>query len=490
MATHFICQSTEPLPHVYSAGLARSSHGAVSQYEVYNTSNKPHTTFPPPGWDFSQSSEDDSLPLLLPAPKPHTQNASVFSDPDLCITPQKTKVSREKVSKSYDDLYTKPDFDPDPNLALTPMKSPLINQNEEINNEDRGVNSGKGKKQRVRFDLDDSISCNSLNENTNSFTEKTYNPEWYGNTEKELNDEMNKHTNQINAKDKTGIRTVKYTVGKVKNQPVYIPLDDNRKEEQYLKEVGQKESLACNANNIKVCQNNVSVQNVGKKGVKVVREKETSNTKSGTDKELIDTIMTSQIAVCSEPKRKVKVLRENQFTQKETEYAFPFNQDAADFACADEHIFARPEYNSTLRMKLEAEKLKESSIDIELALQKTLKASDATKAEINEKAASLVNSKGVTFTGLVSVNLPVEEICKQAAELKTARAKQIKMPKSRLKDVKEPDLMEFFSGDRQKESVMFSLNGISAPSEHLSSASHMRAFDLYKHNRAWESRLN
>jgi len=52
---------------------------------------------------------------------------------------------------------------------------------------------------------------------------------------------------------------------------------------------------------------------------------------------------------------------------------------------------------------------------------------------------------------------------------------------------KEPDVMEFFSGDIQKESVSFTLPGLSAPCEQLSTASNWRAFDLYKHNRMWNS---
>jgi hypothetical protein len=36
-------------------------------------------------------------------------------------------------------------------------------------------------------------------------------------------------------------------------------------------------------------------------------------------------------------------------------------------------------------MKLEAEKLKESSVDLDTALQRKLKVSQSTKADINEK---------------------------------------------------------------------------------------------------------
>ena len=56
-----------------------------------------------------------------------------------------------------------------------------------------------------------------------------------------------------------------------------------------------------------------------------------------------------------------------------------------EYAGGEEHMFARPEYNSTLRMKLEAEKLKESSVDLDTALQRKLQVSQSTKADINEK---------------------------------------------------------------------------------------------------------
>lgn len=51
----------------------------------------------------------------------------------------------------------------------------------------------------------------------------------------------------------------------------------------------------------------------------------------------------------------------------------------------------------------------------------------------NFQAAAHVNSESPAFSGLVSLNVPVEEMCKQAVELKTARAKHVKMPKSKLK---------------------------------------------------------
>jgi len=50
----------------------------------------------------------------------------------------------------------------------------------------------------------------------------------------------------------------------------------------------------------------------------------------------------------------------------------------------------------------------------------------------------------------------------------------------------EPDVLEFFSADRQKESVTYSLTGLPTRTAALTTADHRRAFDLYRHNRAWD----
>ena len=47
--------------------------------------------------------------------------------------------------------------------------------------------------------------------------------------------------------------------------------------------------------------------------------------------------------------------------------------------------------------------------------------------------------------------------------------------------------MEFFTSDLQKEHAELSLPGLATPSESLSTASHIRAFDLYRHNRVWDN---
>jgi len=49
------------------------------------------------------------------------------------------------------------------------------------------------------------------------------------------------------------------------------------------------------------------------------------------------------------------------------------------------------------------------------------------------QAANHVNTGATAFSGLACLDVPVNELCKNAVEAKTARAKQVKMPKSKLK---------------------------------------------------------
>ena len=51
---------------------------------------------------------------------------------------------------------------------------------------------------------------------------------------------------------------------------------------------------------------------------------------------------------------------------------------------------------------------------------------------------------------------------------------------------REPDLMEFFSAELQPEAADLTLTGVQPFAESLSTANPILAFDLYRHNRAWD----
>lgn len=329
MATHFICQSTEPLPHNYPSGPGRS-HGAVSQYEVYNNSNKPHTRFPPPGWDFSQSSEDDSLPLLYSVPQPELKNSSFLCDPDLCVTPQKAKSSSLNALNSFEaDIFKKPEVNPDQDLTLTPMKA--------LEESDKAI-VDKGRKQKVRFDLDETVTDQNLNEKLppKMSPEKQYRPELYNNEEDEVEFDIGPDGNKVSIEKPDNARTVRYTVSNIKGKSVYVPLSGD-KESQI-----QSEDKVSKAGNYIGPQSKVDeysksssqcipkTKSTGQTVVKVVREKSDSkrqpSIKQGLISDSADPIAACKVPENSGPKRKVKVLRENQYTPKQTEYTYPFQQ--------------------------------------------------------------------------------------------------------------------------------------------------------------------
>lgn len=180
-------------------------------------------------------------------------------------------------------------------------------------------------------------------------------------------------------------------------------------------------------------------------------------------------------------KRKVRVTRETMEKPALSEYTYPFSGPATDSVQEYEHVFMRPEYNSTLRMRKEIESIKESHVDVVKALDKKLQISETVSSDIREKASTKVNVSSPRFTGLVSLSVPVEDIDKP----QTFRAKPVKA-RSQSK-TREPDLMEFFSTEFQRETPELSTPGLSTPSEPLITASPMSAFDLYRHNRVWES---
>lgn len=53
--------------------------------------------------------------------------------------------------------------------------------------------------------------------------------------------------------------------------------------------------------------------------------------------------------------------------------------------------------------------------------------------------------------------------------------------------IQEPDLLEFFCPEYQREGPELSTPDLSTPSAPLVTASPMLAFDLYRHNRVWDS---
>jgi hypothetical protein len=194
----------------------------------------------------------------------------------------------------------------------------------------------KTKKQKVRFDIDESVSEEFLTKNVQqkSSTEKAYQPELYGDADDD-DFEMKKDVVRPSSGKPDNARTVRYTVGKVGDQPVYVALgnEETQKEENVIK---------CQADPVRIpAQTIPKTQTAGQKTVKVVREKSSTcarqapvkqgpgkgdQTSQGAGEEPVDHIAACKVPEKSGAKRKAKVLRENQYTPKETEYTYPFNE--------------------------------------------------------------------------------------------------------------------------------------------------------------------
>ena len=54
---------------------------------------------------------------------------------------------------------------------------------------------------------------------------------------------------------------------------------------------------------------------------------------------------------------------------------------------------------------------------------------DRVKSSLFFQAASKVNTERALYSGLVSLEVPVDKLCEQVLETKTARAKQVKPAK-------------------------------------------------------------
>ena len=353
MATHFVCQPTEPLAHRYPLNPGPGKgHGAVSHYELLNAASKPHAEFPPPGWDTSQSSEE-SLPLCqAPIPAWRITSDLIGPDPQLCITPEKPQ-GKFKPKKPVPE--SKPDYPVgcDPDLCVTPEKSIA----------ERKIQDG----QNVRFDISDSDNSFVTAEGKlASRLKKSYKACDYSD-----NLEESEPRKDFNAKP------MQFTIQKTNNKAVFVPLADHSK----AAETGKED---CDVNSVLPTVSSCSNQEERVISVLKSDNLKKKKTKVKLDSEVDVEDPTKHIKDLSN-KRKVRVTRETKERPALTDYTYPFTDPTGDTAQEFEHVFMRPEYNSTLRMRKEIESIKDSHVDVVRALDKKLQVSETVSSEIREK---------------------------------------------------------------------------------------------------------
>ncbi|XP_033763326.1 uncharacterized protein LOC117344617 [Pecten maximus] len=498
MATHFACQPTEPLAHRYPlVQKVEKTHGAVSSYEVLNLEDKIYTRFPPPGWDTSQSSEE-SIPLCQ-APAPWNGRGNLIGpDPALCVSPDKSSSLPKELHKK--PMYPVPKqheqqhlTGPDPDLCITPEKE--LGGIQRSNLKHDSVDYLKARCQhRVRFELENSLS-DSDKENMNesigktSGSGKTYRPSVYSESDA-IGSSVSNVTHDSSGKPK------QYSIRQENQQTVYVPistnseklpLTDKSSDTQYsVLPMVLPEGDDCIGKEIVV-----KTSKPAKKNSKNILSENSKPTLASTSQNSKQTVIVPEAkTITSLPKRKVRVTRESKDDLMSNEYKFPFSEES-EAVSEYEHVFTRPEYNSTLRMRTELEHIRASEVDVRRALERKLKTSNKKQTEIREKAASRVNQVEEEFAGLVSLHIPVDNLCSQAEKDRTSRVKASPAFKPQVcKDRKEPDLMELFIPDLQKQYPELSVPGLAVPTESLSTASQHSAFDLYRHNRVWDRTSN
>jgi len=179
------------------------------------------------------------------------------------------------------------------------------------------------------------------------------------------------------------------------------------------------------------------------------------------------------------------VIRESKNRHEETDYSFPF--DASIAGVESTNAFAKPEFNSTLKLKSELDNLSRLEVDVDAALMNTLAKSEVKRTEVNEKASALTNRQSEQFHDLVPLEASVEGLIRRQVKLKTSKkkAKAKHQPVSKPADDYAPDLMEFFSPDIQQESADLSLPGVPPVTFGLQSVPSDLTFSLYRHSRMW-----
>ena len=403
---HAACTSSrEPIPHsIHSAVSIPGDHGAVSEYETLNLPYKPHSEFHP-----EETMDNEVVPLCrAPSPWKISSTIGILSDPMLCVTPDKPRDSGSvstRPSFNPQGKTVRPSspviYKPDPSLALTPEPSSktvsktaterdtsstaVLKSNIRGNKNHEDDRDNIKLTQKVRFDIDSSPESDlekfypetSVSKSPN----KIYQPLLYSDS-KEATDNQN----MFDFGEES--RTIKYRVCSNTNH-----IDKKKSAKLHnVKDISDQgkitgvDSHDIDFTNIPSSEYSDFDENVKPKTISY-----RTSADSGSTKEKIptDTYQSDdKIPVVRKPKRKVVVTREFEERPEIEDYQFPFSDDddiAADIDSDCEHVFARPEYNSTLKLVTELKVMKESHPDVITVLHKKLTESEEKRTLINEK---------------------------------------------------------------------------------------------------------
>ncbi|XP_077998666.1 protein phosphatase 1 regulatory subunit 35-like [Glandiceps talaboti] len=149
---------------------------------------------------------------------------------------------------------------------------------------------------------------------------------------------------------------------------------------------------------------------------------------------------------------------------------------------------SRPVYNSTMALGQHLQMVRQNKFDAEDAVLKVLQTSESTQYALSEKVSEVVNvpAKEKKYSGLISIDVPVEETVNHVIEEKMSKVKARPEKKTKEPEVPGPDIMEFFTEDLQEERAHWSTGVVPKVTLPLEQAPDSMAFDLYRHMQWWQ----
>ncbi|XP_070561891.1 uncharacterized protein [Ptychodera flava] len=120
-----------------------------------------------------------------------------------------------------------------------------------------------------------------------------------------------------------------------------------------------------------------------------------------------------------------------------------------------ESHLSKPIYNSTVALGQQLQALKQNRFDAESAVLQVLHTSEATQCALNERVSETVNvpTNEKKYSGLISVDVPVEETVSHVIEEKMSKVKARPEKKPKEPETPGPDIMEFFTPELQEETA-------------------------------------
>ncbi|XP_022096328.1 uncharacterized protein LOC110982306 [Acanthaster planci] len=161
---------------------------------------------------------------------------------------------------------------------------------------------------------------------------------------------------------------------------------------------------------------------------------------------------------------------------------------------AEANPLAQPVYHSTVALGHQLNNFQRMEFDAEGTVLKALEESEMARLNFAEKVAEAVNvpKKETKYSGLISVDVPVEatiarEVEDRMARLKTSH-KQVSHKPCKASEVPSPNIMNAFPPDGLiVEEPIMDVPALTSQQVQPKPCSPEVAFDLYRHILCWDS---